>query len=104
MRYPHVQKDAFDIAWKKLSGSITDIYKTHYGAEFQSAWSTEISHLMALLKMLPAKASGKNMSSIESSFAKAEQRLIVFREVKYPLIAFIMNSVYEFVIFRKMLH
>lgn len=81
LRYPNVSDNAFDHAWKKLSMRAVDVFENYYQTKFISSWSKDISNLLVLLKMFPAKASGTNFSLIESSFKKAEKKLIVFREV-----------------------
>lgn len=81
LRYPNVSENAFDNAWKKLSMRAVGVFESYYQTKFNSSWSKEISHLLVLLKMFPVKASGKKLSLIESSYKKAEKKLIVFREV-----------------------
>lgn len=81
LRYPHVKENAFRCTWDKLSAQVFDFYKSQYGVDFECPWSEDIAIILALLKMLPTKAVGGKMSAIESSYKKAEQKLVVFRKV-----------------------
>lgn len=85
LRFPNAKQDAFENAWNKLSVRAISVFESHFETNFGIVWSKEISQLLAILKMLPARASGKNMSFIESSFKKAEKKLIVFREVSIEM-------------------
>lgn len=76
-----MQNKTFSNKWNKLSARVNDVVTSHYGININTLWSTEIGSLLGLLKILPAKAVGKKIAMIESSFKKAEQKLIVFRQV-----------------------
>lgn len=82
LRCPNVDEFAFQNAWKILSERAVNVFESHYGTKFNSAWTKDIDQLLVLLKMLPVKAAGKKLALIESTFSKAEQKLIVFRTVR----------------------
>lgn len=73
---------AFRNAWDMLSERAVKLFESHYATKFNSSWTSDIDPLLVLLKMLPTKAAGKRLALIESSFNKAEQKLIVFRVVR----------------------
>lgn len=54
---------------------------SQYDVNMNTLWSTEIGSLLGMLKILPAKAVGKKATMIENAYKKAEQKLIVFRQV-----------------------
>lgn len=82
LRYPNEDEFAFQNAWNMLSRRAVNVFESYYATKFKSSWTKDIDQLLVLLKMLPTKAAGKNLAQIESSFAKAEQKLIIFRMVK----------------------
>lgn len=81
MRYPHVKKNDFEDAWNKLNVNAIEILHSHYGAKFSTPWSQDVAPILAMLKLLPTKPTGKNVALMESLFTKAANKLIVFREV-----------------------
>lgn len=98
----------FRNAWNTLSKHAVDVYESHFNTKFTSSWTKDIDQLLVLLKLLPAKAAGKNLASIESSFAKAEQKLIVFRTVSRIILSIPLNIPPEncnfFDLYRQIVH
>lgn len=92
LQYPGILHDAFETSWQIFSQRVVDILKTHYKKSIIKDWSNEIIELLALYKMLPAKVTPNNMTTVEE-FAKAVDKLIVFREVRMQYF-FIYNMLY----------
>lgn len=80
LRYPDTNSDAFLDSWPAYSIQLVDVLENQYQAKISTPWSEEIQMLLIFLKLLPARANGRNLLSI-SSFNKAIEKLFVFRKV-----------------------
>lgn len=80
LRFPDADVSSLMNWWQQYSSRMMCVLKSHYKQTYHSLWPDQINDLLVLLKMLPAKAKGKNLDSIQT-FKKAVTKLIVFRKV-----------------------
>lgn len=79
-RFSDSDCDAFLGSWPEYRVRLKEILRNQYQASIRTTWSEDISDLLILLKLNPARANGRNLLTIES-FNKAIEKLFVFRKV-----------------------
>lgn len=72
--------DGFLSKWPNVSKEVHTVLSTYHVTSFETQWCQEIEQILALIKLLPAVATGRNMLSMEA-FAKVAEKLFVFRQV-----------------------
>lgn len=81
-RFPMAKCDGFLTQWPIYQSIIMDILKENYNQSVNTMWSNEIEGVLALVKLLPAKA-GKKAAGQILPFTKAIDKLIVHSVVNF---------------------
>lgn len=78
----HKDPNSFLINWPSYATKLKNLMKVEYKAQmFVSKWPSEIEDLLILLKLLPAKANGKNGVASAANFRDSIAKFIVFSDV-----------------------
>lgn len=80
MHFPEVDSNALIAKWPNFGSNVKEILKEHYSTTVNTGWSENIEQMLALLKILPAKA-GRNAGPVVP-FVQAIDKLIVHSEVR----------------------
>lgn len=80
LHYPETNIDDFENVWNIFSEKVIDVLRTYYNRKISTGWHIDIEKILALLRMLPAKGTGRNLQSIKS-FNETIDKLFVFRSV-----------------------
>lgn len=81
MLYPNTSIDIFESNWKHYSEKTIGALDAYYHRKIATGWDDDVEKILALLRMLPAKGSGRNLQPL-SSFNEAIDKLFVFRSVR----------------------
>lgn len=85
-QYDAIDEHVFIQKWPEYKNKLRYVFVTQYKSmSYQTDWNEEIDDLFILIRLLPARAVGKNTSGSCLSFQNAIDKLIVFREVRISL-------------------
>lgn len=90
-----VDENGFLSKWPNVSARVFDVLNSYHKIVYISVWCQEISEILCLLKMLPAKTTGRNLLTI-SAFEGAVSKLFVFRQVCNSIEHYLKNNCFKF--------
>lgn len=82
VHFPNADADGLMNKWQNIGSNINNVLTEEYNTKIYTEWSAGVEQVLALLKILPAKA-GRNTKSSVLPFVKAIDKLIVHYEVRF---------------------
>lgn len=84
VHFPNANSDGLMNNWHDFGSNMKGVLSDSYNTNVNTGWPDDVEQILALLKILPAKA-GRNTKSLVVPFIQAIDKLIIHSEVKFTI-------------------